>query len=297
MRISTNTLMETSLVGINESYRRYGEAQQRIATGKKLNRPSDDPTGTAHAMGLRSAMGHIEQFQRNITDANGFMATTDVALSQAVVLVREARSLAIQSATDTITQDQRAIIANQLTATISQIGQLGNSTHGSRFVFGGQLTTKPPFVPDGGGFRYEGGTSATADNTLTVEIFHADTVVINHTGDQLLTPTLDALKNLKSHIEGGQISAISREDLAALDNVLQGLLSARAETGVKIQRLTATSSRLALSSENFTELLSKIEDADYTKAVVDLKTAELTYQGALTAGAHGISRTLLDFLK
>ncbi len=87
---------------------------------------------------------------------------------------------------------------------------------------------------------------------------------------------------------------------ALIDNLNDGmqlLLENRAYVGAKVKRLETTNVRLAQLENNFTALLSEVEDADLTKTISDLSMKENAYQAALIASAKIIQPSLLDFLK
>lgn len=84
--------------------------------------------------------------------------------------------------------------------------------------------------------------------------------------------------------------------LSLLDDSIQHLLNNRAGVGARSIRLESTDARLVDTELTFTDLLSKVEDADLTKLVTDLSTFENNYRAALIAGSKIIQPTLLDFL-
>ncbi|MCC6729079.1 MAG: flagellar hook-associated protein FlgL [Chthonomonadales bacterium] len=297
MRISTDMLLRNSLSGINRSYERFSAAQQQLGTGKRITKPSDDPQGLGLAINMREVQDRIAQYQRNINDARGFMATSDAALGQAVTLVRQARTLGIETVNGSIDPDERAIIAQQVNDIIRAVGNLGNATYGSRYVFGGQETRKPPMESRSNRYVYVGAADGGGADALTTELGSGDYMRINGTADRLFIPAIDALSSLRDSIANGSQDHISREDLTAIDAQLGVLLGARADIGAKVQRLDQARSRHEQTTLTVTALISSIEDADIPKVVVDMTTAELTYQAALASAARGLSQSLLDYLR
>lgn len=297
MRVSTSQITRNSLFSINNAFERFDGAQRVVSTGKQLQSPSDDPAGTAQTMSFRKKLSDIEQFGRTMDQAKGFMATSDSALASVSNLARQARTLGVQGASDNISAEARQAIAGQVQNIIQQIGNIGNTTFGTRYVFAGQRTQSPPLLPDGNGYSYVGGTAATGDSDIILDIGQGESLKVNVTGDQALTPLVNALAALRDHISLGDSQRVSREDLAALDTQIGNLLSSRADLGAKIQRVDVTLSRNELSKVNFTEFISKIEDADIPKAVVELQVAETAYQAALQATSRTFTNSLMDFMR
>lgn len=297
MRISTNMMLNDTLNNVDTSYQNYVDAQQELATGKKLNQPSDDPAGTSQALSLEESLGQLTQYAQNMNTANSFMENTDTALSSVTNLIQQARDLAVQSASDTISNTQRQNLAYQINTIITQIGALGNSKFGSRYLFGGQKATTPPFTQSNGSFVYQGGTAANGNANLTVNIGQGESIVTNVTGDQVFTGILSALTQLSSDMTNNNLTAISNNDLTSLDSNLSNITQARAMLGANVQRINSSLQRNSAVQENFTNLLSQVQDVDISKAAVQLQSSQLAYQAALTATSKGFQQSLLDYIK
>lgn len=297
MRISTGMMAQSAITNVQAAYERIARSQEQMGTGRRINRPSDDPVSVQHMMTLKNAIERTEQYKRNVEEARNFLGVTDHALDEAMRLVRQARTLAVQAANDTIDSDVRANLAEQVKSAIRQLGSIANTAYGNRYVFAGQRTLAPPFEPSaGGGFDYVGGRSASGDADIAVQIGPSDTMVVNTTGDLVFEKAFAALEGLQANLEGGSSSLISREDLPAFDEALTGLMGVRVQVGSSVRRLENVLQRYDSATLSYTEIVSRIEDADIARTAVDLQTAELTYQGALAATRIGFQQSLLDFL-
>jgi flagellar hook-associated protein 3 FlgL len=298
MRISNNTIVETSLINIQTANDRFIKAQSTLAKGKTLNQPSDDPSGLSQALSIHTTLDNLDQYSRNLDDATGFVGLTDTALSQLSNQIRAARQLALQGANDALSTDERTALAEQTKQIAVEVAQIANSTYGSRFIFGGQRTTQPPFVPDNNGsFVYQGGTQGTQDANLTVAVAENENVVVNTSGDRVFDPVFQALAALQADLDNGQSSTISRVDVTAIDDALKSVTTIHAEFGASAQRLTQASDRLADKQAHLTTLLSKIEDADLPQTIMNLKSSEMAYQASLTATSRSFAVSLMDFLR
>jgi flagellar hook-associated protein 3 FlgL len=284
-------------LGIATSYERLANAQQMLASGKQLTKPSDNPPGMTQALSLHNSLDNIEQYNRNVDDAKGFVSTTETALGQASDLMRSARTIALQAANDGAATGARTALANQIDNIIGQLGLLGNVTYGQRYVFGGQQTQKPPYISSGdGSYDYQGGTDATGDANLIVDISPTNNLVINVTGNKVIDPALKALVKLRDDISNNQISTISFDDIPEIDKALDTVLQFRSDFGSRIQRMDQTKSVNQQTGLQFTSLVSDIEDADIPSTVLALKSSELSYQAALQSGSSVFKLSLLDFI-
>ncbi|MBC7527225.1 MAG: flagellar hook-associated protein FlgL [Chthonomonadaceae bacterium] len=296
-RVSSFQVANESLYGIQSAYSRFERVSAQLSTGKQVNNPSDDPVGTSQALDYRQQIAEIDQFGRNIDQAKGFMSQTESSLSSINTLVRSARSIAVQGANDTNTQDTRDALAAQIDNIIQQVGAIGNTQYAGRYLFAGQQTQTAPMVNTGSGvYTYSGGTVATQDDKLIIDVGRDEAMKVNTTGEETLMPLLNSLKSLRDHLSTGNTQTISRTDIANMDTGLGKITEVRADMGAKIQRLELTKSRNDQSKLNFTKFISDIEDTDTAKAVVEYQTAQTTYQAALQTTAKVFQYSLLNFI-
>jgi flagellar hook-associated protein 3 FlgL len=297
MRISTNMMLTGNMNNINTTYEQFVDAQATLASGKKLNVPSDDPAGTAQALSLQNSLDQMAQFQKNVNSANAFMGTTDNALSSAQTILTQARTIAVQGATDTSDPNQRQNLAYQITSIQNQLAALGNTSYGSRYIFGGQQTTQQPFVPSGSSYAYQGGSAANGNGSLNAEIGQGEYITMNVTGDQAFSGAFKALDQLKQDLTNNNASQISNTDIANLDQALQNITQVRANLGAQVQRLTTKTQQMSSDQTNLTSLLSQIQDADVAQATVNLQSSQLAYQAALTATSKGFQQNLVNYMQ
>lgn len=298
MRITNGMMTGASLWNVDAAFGRLATSQEQMSSGKRINRPSDDPAGASRALGLQNAIDRLEQYQANATEAQSFMGSTDTALSQAATLLRQARTLAVQGASDTIDQVRRSGFVPQLQSVIDSLATAANTTYGSRYVFAGQRTTTEPFTKDAtGAWQYGGGAAANGSADVVAEIGPNETMVINQTGDTVFTGAFSALASLKEHLDSGDISAISQDDLKAIDEALTGVTGARAQVGARVQRLQQLTSAYSAAGTQYSDMLSKTVDVDIAQVVVEFQSAQVAYNGALSATKMSFQQSLLDFIK
>ncbi|MEJ5250905.1 MAG: flagellar hook-associated protein FlgL [Chthonomonadetes bacterium] len=293
MRVSTSQMLNAMQWAMERNYERYHLAQQTVVTGKRIQRPSDDPFGASLGITLHRQIQESEQYQRNLTTAKNFLSITDVALENLNDLMRQVKSLAVQAATDTQTPEGRSAIAQQIGQIMSEVVSIGNNTtYGDRFIFAGLQTLRAPFTVEEGTLVYHGD-----QGSLNVELSPAVVMSINVQGDPLITGIYNAMANIKHYVETNNVEMLSQQGLQELQNQLDNLLRVRAVVGSKIQQIEMIQQRLDKRHIDFTELLSNIEDADIADAITKLKMAETTYQTTLATMARMQNLSLLDFLR
>ena len=296
-RISSTQIVNSSVFGIEEAYSRFDTAQRKVNTGKQLETPSDNPAGASQTLEYRERVSELDQFGRTLDQATNFLSTSESALDNVTSLTQQARTLAVQGASDTVDSNARATLGGQIDNIIRQIAAIGNTTYGNRYVFSGQHTDIAPLIGTPTGFKYVGGTAATNDADLDLDIGRGETIKTNVTGDQVFVPLLTTLGKLRDDVETGATGIVSRDDLSQLDTQLNNVLTVRADMGSKIQRLTQTTMRNAVTKNNYTKFISNIEDADIPTSIVEMQSAQTAYQAALQSTARTFQNSLLDFIK
>lgn len=145
MRITNKMLTNELRRNLNTNMMRLDEFQRQLSTGKKLNRPSDNPAGLVKALRLRTTLNEGEQYLSNINEAVSFLETTDAALYNVDEIMQKARELSVKAATGTNDPDAHNAIAKELKELNDQLKVIANTTYGSKHVFAGTNVTEAPF--------------------------------------------------------------------------------------------------------------------------------------------------------
>ena len=178
MRVTQQSLYGTVISQANSSLLDLVQTNEQVSTEKRINRPSDDPTGTVQVLNTRSDISRLTQYSSNITQASGWLTQQDSTLTSVSTLVSSIKSLAEQAATGTMTDANRTEIASQVRQYFEQLISLANTEYSGSSLFSGQKTDTPAFaealwmtsndtafdaaVASNGGFTISGDTSYTA---------------------------------------------------------------------------------------------------------------------------------------
>jgi flagellar hook-associated protein 3 FlgL len=296
-RVTEGMLGRRLLSDLRASTHRIATAQRQIASGKRIDKPSDDPLATHNALRLRSELAGIAQDMRTIDDTKGWIDTTDSALATVTDTVHRARELALQGANGSIGQTERNKLADEVDQLIETAKSAANSSYGGRYVLAGQDTDDPPYTA-GAVDTYDGDSGAIARQIgpgVSVQINIPGVSVLGNGGAD--NKLLSTLRTLSADLRSGNLPGLRGPALTNLDKNLEDVTSARGTIGALSTRLDAAQSRLAQVEESTTALLSENEDTDIAKAMIDLTTQQSVYQAALQSGQSLIQPSLLDFLR
>jgi len=147
-RVTQNILLGNIRTQLARGGRRLLISQERVATGRRINHPSDDPSGAYRVMGLKAVQARNDQYERNLSSVTSRLNVSENVLGQAQEVLYRSLELAIQSANGSLDSDQRQVIATEVTQQLDEVKRLANSELGGRYLFGGYQTDQPPFVRD-----------------------------------------------------------------------------------------------------------------------------------------------------
>ena len=152
-----NSLASMSLLGnLTRTNAQLLTLQTQMASGKAVNRPSDDVVGAAIALGLQDAMERRDQTLRNLDRGEAMLDTADGALAEAGGIALEARDIAtsmVGLGGDEVTRRNQAEIVQTM---LNEMLDLANAQYNGLHLFGGQQTGAPAFETLLGGFEYTG---------------------------------------------------------------------------------------------------------------------------------------------
>ena len=178
MRVTQQSLYGTVIRQTNATLLDLVNSNEQMSTQKRINRPSDDPSGTVQVLNTRSDISRLTQYESNIDQATGWLSQQDAVLTSVSTLTTSIEELAEQAATGTMTEDNREEIAAQVRQYFEQLISLANTQYSGAYLFSGQKTGTQSYaetlwmdsndesfdaaVDASGGFTISGDTDYTA---------------------------------------------------------------------------------------------------------------------------------------
>lgn len=303
-RVTSNMMNSQLLLNLNRNALRMNETQNQMATGRKINKPSDDPVGITYSLRYRSELASNEQYKKNVDSAVSWMDFNDTVLSQTNDVLQRLRELVVKASTGSNPQSALDSVSQEVAELKEQLVDIANSQLNGKYIFNGEKFNTKPYsgtqdpsevTTDPGEVIYTVGDSVKMSinlngNDVFGEGDDATTAASSDNIFSIINRLLDKLSPTGAH---GSISS----ELGSLDSRIDKLLTIRAEVGAKTNRIELMQSRLEDLNINLTSLQSKTEDADYAQLIMDSKVQENIYNASLSAGAKIIQPSLVDFLR
>lgn len=213
MRV-TNKMISDQVVGnLARSLERFMIKQVQMSTGRKLNKPSDDPIGIQKDLRYRNVLTDITQFKRNISSAGSLLATYDNILGNMKDIIQSANELTVGLSNATYDAVARNAAANEIESLYSQMIELVNSTLEGRQIFSGHMTRTVTVEESAYGVRYLGDTGLTK-----IEIENNSKIGVNLLGSDVLFQPLSTLGE-NADLKLGLTAATLMADLGLGDGV------------------------------------------------------------------------------
>lgn len=304
IRVTSNMMSSQLLLNLNRNARTMNDTQLQLASGRKINKPSDDPVGITYSLRYRAELSSNEQYTKNVDSALSWLDYNDTVLGQAGDVIQRLRDLTVQASTGSNPQSALDSINEEVMQLKEQLVDIANSKLNGKYIFNGeQYTTKPYEFAKGPDGTYDTTPPVTTDTgQIQYIVGEGVQMPINLTGNAVFGATGEAdnifsiINSLSTALKAGDITGISNQ-LDKIDTRTETILSARSEVGAKTNRVELMQDRLSDLNINLTDLQAKTEDADYEELIMKSKIQENIYNASLSVGAKIISTTLVDFIR
>jgi flagellin len=274
MTVNTNTAANRAMTQLNKAGRALSGSFSRISSGLRISKASDDAAGLGVAENLKVAAKSAKVAQRNVGDGVSMIAVAEGASSEVGTLLGRMRELAVQSASETLGDAERAYIQDEFTALSAEIDRIANVTE-----FNGKKLTD--------------GSSATV----------AVQVGIHSTSDDQVSMTLGDLTATTLGVDTGAIdmstSAGATSAIDMVDTAISTVSSYRSDYGAAENRLSSALNNLESFTENTLAAESATRDADFGYETSEMSKNQILQQAgtAILAQAKSVNEGVLQLLQ
>lgn len=141
MRITNKVMQNNALNNINRNKELTDKLNTQLATGKKVNRPSEDPVVAIRALRLASDVNDVNQYyKKNVPDAKSWLELTESAVKTSVSVITDMIEQCEKGSSDTLTTADRNIIIDSLKELKNEVYATGDADYAGRYIFTGYRT-------------------------------------------------------------------------------------------------------------------------------------------------------------
>jgi len=297
MQISTSQFYDRAATSIASTSAKTDTINTQIASGKKLQAPSDDSVAYQRLAGLSRTTADATSYDANLTMAGSLLQQADTTLTAITTQLQKASELAIQANNGTLNAAQRAVIGQQLEGIADTIAGLANIK---------DLRGQPLFGGADGGAA----VTKTADGRYTyaetapspIPIGDGQSVQAGETASRVLTfgdkDALGVIAGLAAALQSGEelgtAGATAIDDLSAAGTQVTAMQASLGARAARVDLQQAAQKDIATDRE---DVRSGIEDTDVVAATVELQK-QMTILNATSASFTKLSSlSLFNYLK
>ena len=292
MRIADDSQYRNLLLDIQRIAERMQASQNQVSSGKKLTKPSDDPSAAADSVNVDSVRATNAQYLDNSGTANSRLQVADNALDGVQQVTDRIRTLALMAQNGT---SSPSLSVEEISGLRDQLLSYANTEFEGQYMFAGSNTDVAAYD------KASDGTITYAGNSDEVElqIGKASTLQSQIPGDQVFTSSIDifqTLTDLVAAMNSGSTSAIQAQ-VTKLEQFSQNVSSARTKLGGLMNEATAAQNELKQTDLTLAAHLSHLQDADLAQALSEFTQSQNALQAATAVGARVGTLSILDYLK
>jgi flagellar hook-associated protein 3 FlgL len=295
MRITASMLAREVTRLVQRGTESLNRSLERLSTGRRVNRASDDPIGTILILRLRRGITQVEGDSRRLEEALMLPRASDAALNQAISLMQRVRELMLRASNDTLTASERTALAEEMSTLREELVHVANTRLGDRYLFAGTKVHTPPFVLQSNGeVVYQGN-----EDSMSLALSDGESITLTLPGQEVFQAQEDVFALLQDAItalRNGEADTLRESLLERLDAGLQQMLDAAARLGAQTNWGERTLATLNWYQETLRESLSRVQDADVTEEVTTWRLREATLQATLLAASRILPLSLVDFM-
>ena len=284
---------------------RMTQTQAQLTSGIRISKPSDDPAAVGDVLQLQSDIGMATQVTTNLNGVKSAVDTASGVIQDAVSLLDQARSLAAQGASTTITATERTAMAAQAEQILNTLVADSRATFDGQYLFSGDSSSQPPYQVDlanpNGVDRLVTAPATTLiqDSTgVTFAVAKTAQDLFDHRNpdDSLAADNVFAAVNslrvaLANNDQAGTTAAAASiqtaQDYLNQQGAFYGAVQNRITNALDVAQKFQLQSQTALSNER---------DTDVAAAATALTQEQLSQQAAMQAEASMPRNSLFDVL-
>ncbi len=335
MRVTEQIIYSAIADSLQKNLQRLLYLNEQLATGKRINKPSDSPVDLTKALHYRVEIQSIEQLQRNSDEAQAYLNATEGVLSSVSEVLIRLKELALTGVNGDESEESRAAIAKEVQQLKKELLALANTKFRERYIFSGYRTDTEAFDPLT--LSYQGD-----DGIINVLVDKGVLIATNLTGEEVFSYTLSSEEVVQlqdgryiHYIPGGgttvnveirdvddttvldsfsfsnmlQMSQILADALEAddvtrarallrpLDLSIEKVSQNIAEIGARLNLVEEVNNRNGDEKVDLRILLSGIEDADIVSLVTEISKTEAALQALRSSSMQLMNISLFDFIR
>lgn len=283
MRINHNINAMITQTALSTSQKGLGESLEKLSTGLRINRASDDAAGLSVSEQLRTQVRGLSRAKANAQDGIALLQIAEGAANEISDILQRQRELAIQSANDTLTSTERSYLDQEFTSLTDEVTRIANSTK-----YNGQTLIA-------------GGSSSFGGSGSSSSVLHIGANATSGTDN--ITITMDALTAGAIGMSSSTAVGVSSQSSAinavtTIDTAIASVNNMRSDVGAYVNRLEHAINNISNQEFNTQDAESRIRDVDFAEETTNFTKNQILTQSAtsMLAQANTVPQSVLGLI-
>lgn len=329
------TNVSTTLTFISQIFERreaLDRTRAQVASGFRVEKPSDDPSRAATISQLQNTSKRLERHRERIASATGLLETQESVLNSVEQLLVRAREIGTQAANGTFSHETRESMSTEVFQLRDTLVSLANTKYQGVYLFAGAADTTAPFTAstytnpssssDPANTRYVWTNATGSDQTRSIRVSDHDTVRITSSGEDIFSSAIAGLERLGRSLHGyrttpedlstlptgggvafnlpaeygEQTSAILLATDAIESARHNDVVEERSSVGSRLNRILQAGELIDSVKVTTEQARATLQDIDIFEAASQLTALQTSLEGLLAAGNRINGLSLLDFI-
>jgi flagellin len=283
MRINHNINAMITQTALSTSQKGLGESLEKLSTGLRINRASDDAAGLSVSEQLRTQVRGLSRAKANAQDGIALLQIAEGAANEISDILQRQRELAIQSANDTLTSTERSYLDQEFTSLTDEVTRIANSTK-----YNGQTLIA-------------GGSSSFGGSGSSSSVLHIGANATSGTDN--ITITMDSLTAGAIGMSASAAVGVSTQSSAitavsTIDTAIASVNNMRSDVGAYVNRLEHAINNISNQEFNTQDAESRIRDVDFAEETTNFTKNQILTQSAtsMLAQANTVPQSVLGLV-
>lgn len=300
MRITNSITTQKALRTMQQGQRDIARASDRVTTGLRFSRASEDPNAAGQVMRTSGSLRALEQYRRNVDAATARTSAEESVLDQVTGVLTRALEIGVAQGTGTANAETRRVAKAEVDQLLRFTVGLGNTRYADAFLFGGAQAAVAPFTIEDADPAALDFTTTSPTGEIRVEIAAGQLLSTTHDGTQVFGTTsggpLAALRDLSAALGANDETAI-RESLSGVRTAFDDTQTLIGDVGARMNQLEVTGANLNALEITLTTFRSDLHEIDFEEAVTELVGRQTAFQAAMLATSKVMGMNLTDYVR
>lgn len=300
MRIATNHYQNQAVSSILETQATIAGLQEQASTGRRVNRPSDDPLAAAEAERLRAGQARDDIEKRMMSYARKHMAEAESTVSAGIETLQNARTLMIGVHNGAMSHVERLVFASQLAQVRNELLDLANTRNSEgHYIFGGQGAEEAPFSPNAQPvYRAQPGNRQNGlDISFDLSLNGQDSFTgYGERGETTIFQELDRVVAALTSDDREQITQALTRGMEMTDRALERMSIDRSIMGEQRNMIDMRERLIAAGELGSAQRRSELVDTDYASVISGIHSRDLALRAAMQTYSQISQLSMFNYL-